>query len=114
MDIVTKQADGLSRLRKNRYEIVLVNEEFGGSLMDNLVLRTIQPMAMATRRHMCIGLIGKQLRTFDHMTAFANSVNFVVAEHEVSKLKAIIRQAVSENDEFYLVFRECLREAGKQ
>jgi len=111
--VVTKQDDALDRIRKNRYEVVLLHEEFGGSALDNLVLRTVQPMTMAMRRHMCVGLLGKQFRTFDHMAAFAHSVNFVVAEREASKLSGIVRQALSENDQFYRVFRECLREAGK-
>jgi hypothetical protein len=62
---------------------------------------------------MCVGLIGKQFRTLDNMTAFVKSVSFVVAEREIAKIKAITRQAVAENDQFYRVFREALREAGK-
>jgi hypothetical protein len=48
------------------------------------------------------------------MAAFAKSVNFVVAERELNKLSGILRQAVTENDQFYRVFRESLREAGRQ
>ena len=77
------------------------------------VLQTIQPMAMALRRHMCVGLVGTQFRTFDNMMAFAKSVNFVVGECELPKIKGIARQAVAENDQFYRVFRESLRDAGK-
>ena len=40
-------------------------------------------------------------------------MNFVVAETELSNLKAIVQEAVSDNDRFYRVFRESLREAGK-
>jgi predicted Zn-dependent protease len=47
------------------------------------------------------------------MAAFAQSVNFVVAERDLSKLKAIVNEAISENDQFYRVFREALHEAGK-
>jgi hypothetical protein len=37
----------------------------------------------------------------------------VVAETELSNLKAIVQEAVSDHDRFYRVFREVLREAGK-
>jgi predicted Zn finger-like uncharacterized protein len=112
--VPTKSDDAVQRLRQNRYELLLLHEEYGGSWDNNLVYMTIQPMTMPLRRHMCVGLVGKQFRTFDHMTAFAKSVNFVVAERELNKIKAITRQAVTENDQFYRVFREALRDAGKQ
>ena len=109
-----KAEDAIQRIRQNRYEVVLLHEAYGGSAENNLVLQAIQPMVMPLRRHMCVGLVGKAFRTLDNMMAFAKSVNFVVAERELPKIKAITRQAVTANDQFYRVFREALRDAGKQ
>jgi len=106
--------DAIQRLRQNKYEVVLLHEAYGGSAENNLVLQTIQPMAMPLRRHMCVGLIGKSFRTLDNMMAFAKSVSFVVAERELAKIKAITRQAAAANDQFYRIFREALRDAGKK
>ncbi len=111
--VPAKAEDAIQKIRQNTYEVVLLHEAYGGSVENNLLLQTIQPMAMPLRRHMCVGLIGKQFRTLDNMTAFVKSVSFVVAEREIAKIKAITRQAVAENDQFYRVFREALREAGK-
>jgi len=105
--------DGIQRIRANRYEVAIIHEEYGGSPETNRVLLTIQPMTMPLRRHMCVGLIGREFRTFDNMLAFLKSVNFVVAERELPKIKGIVRQAVTENDQFYRVFRDSLRDAGK-
>jgi hypothetical protein len=105
--------DAIQRLRKNRYEVVILHEEYGGSSETNLVLQTIQPMVMPLRRHMCVGLVGKEFHTLDNMMAFVKSVNFVVAERELGKIKPIVRQAVTDNDQFYRVFREAMRDAGK-
>ncbi len=112
--IPSKVEDAIQRLRQNKYEVVLLHEAYGGSPENNLVLQTLQPMAMPLRRHMCVGLVGKTFRTLDNMMAFVKSVSFVVAERELSKIKAITRQAVTANDQFYRVFREALRDAGKQ
>lgn len=112
--VPAKAEDAIQRLRQNKYEVVLLHEAYGGSAENNLVLQTIQPMAMPLRRHMCVGLVGKAFRTLDNMMAFARSVSFVVAERELSKIKAITRQATTANDQFYRVFREALRDAGKQ
>ncbi|MDO8546335.1 MAG: zinc-ribbon domain-containing protein [Nitrospirales bacterium] len=111
--IPTKGEDAIQRLRQNKYDVVLLHEAYGGSVENNLVLQTLQPMAMPLRRHMCVGLVGKSFRTLDNMMAFVKSVSFVVAERELPKIKAITRQAVSGNDQFYRVFREALRDAGK-
>ena len=112
--VPTKPEDAIQRLRQNKYEVVLLHEAYGGSAENNLVLQTIQPMAMPLRRHMCVGLVGKSFRTLDNMLAFVKSVSFVVAERELVKIKAITRQAMTANDQFYRVFREALRDAGKQ
>jgi len=111
--IPLKPEDAVQRIRANRYELVIIHEDYGGSAESNLVLQTIQPMTMPLRRHMCVGLVGNQFRTFDNLTAFAKSVNFVVADRELPKIRGIARQAVAENDQFYRVFRESLRDAGK-
>ena len=111
--VPAKAEDAIQRIRQNKYEVVLLHEGYGGSVENNLVLQTIQPMAMPLRRHMCVGLVGKSFRTLDNMMAFVKSVSFVVAERELAKIKAITRQAVSGNDQFYRVFREALRDAGK-
>lgn len=111
--VPSKVEDAIQRLRQNKYEVVLLHEAYGGSAENNLVLQTIQPMAMPLRRHMCVGLVGKAFRTLDNMMAFVKSVSFVVAERELPKIKAITRQATAANDQFYRVFREALRDAGK-
>ncbi len=111
--VPAKGDEALRRLGHNKYELLLLHEEYGGSAEGNPVHTALRPMAMAHRRHMCIGLVGKTFRTIDHMMAFAKSVNFVVAERELDKIEAITRQAMADNDQFYKVFRETLTEAGR-
>ena len=112
--IPAKPEDALEQLAQNRYELVLIHEAYGGSPEQNLVLKAIQTMAMPLRRHMCVGLIGAQLKTSDHMMAFAKSVHFVLAEPDLGTIKTVARRAVADNDHFYKAFRESLREAGKE
>ena len=40
-------------------------------------------------------------------------MNFVVAERELDKIKGIARQAVTDNDRFYKIFRDAVHDAGK-
>lgn len=103
-----KSIDALHWLRRGKYELVLIHEDF-----DAAFLKTLQPMAMSMRRHLCIGLVGKSLKTMDNMAAFAKSVNFVAAEGDLDKIKGITRQALADNDQFYRIFREAVHDAGK-
>ena len=106
--VPAKSVDALHWLRRGKYELVLIHEDF-----DARFLKTLQPMPMSMRRHLCIGLAGKSLQTMDNMAAFAQSVNFVVAERELDKIKGIARQALADNDQFYRTFREAVHDAGK-
>ena len=111
--IVNDPKEAIDRLWQQPYALVILHEEYGGAADDNAVLKILQPMPMSIRRFMYVGLIGKQYQTLDPTAAFAKSVNFVVAETELSNLKAIVQEAVADHDRFYRVFREVLREAGK-
>lgn len=103
-----KVVDALHWMRRGKYELVLIHEDF-----DARFLQTLQPMAMSMRRHMCIGLVGKSLATMDNMAAFSKSVNFTAAERELDKIKGIARLALADNEQFYRVFREAVHDAGK-
>ena len=114
-DVATSALDATERLRKNTYEIVVLDEEFQGSTEhDNAVLSAIHAMPMSTRRYVFVALIGRRVGTLDNMMAFARSVNLVVHVSDVSELTAILSRAVEDNDRFYRVYREVLREAGRR
>jgi hypothetical protein len=106
--------EALEQIAQNRYELVLIHEAYGGSPEQNQTLKAVQTMAMPLRRHMCVGLIGAQFKTSDHMMAFAKSVHFVAGEADLGTIKTVARRAVADTDHFYKTFRECLREAGKE
>ena len=108
-------ADVVERLRKTTYEVIVLDEAFQGATpLDNALLTSIQWMPMTVRRYMFIVLLGKDLKTFDNMMAFAKSVNVVVSYGDVGQLKAILERGISDNDQFYRVFRQVLQEAGKR
>ncbi len=114
VQLPAKPEDALEQIAQNRYELVLIHEAYGGSAEQNQTLKAIQTMAMPLRRHMCIGLIGAQFKTSDHMMAFARSVHFVLAEADLGTIKTVARRAVTDNEHFYKAFRESLHEAGKE
>ena len=61
-----------------------------------------------------VALLGKEFKTSDNMTAFAESVNIVVNVNDIPQFQTIIQRGVVDNDQFYRVFRQVLQEAGKR
>ena len=107
--------DAVERLRRETFEIAIIDESFqGGSALDNEVLKALDSMPMSTRRYVFVALLGRTYKTFDNMLAFARSVNVVVNLNDLPHLPAILRKGVTENNEFYRVFREMLAEVGKR
>jgi len=113
--IASSSPDAIERMRKNSYEVIVLDEEFqGATAHDNPVLQTIQSMMMASRRYIFVALVGKQFKTLDNMMAFARSVNAAVNVNDLPQIKGVLRQGTADNDGFYRVFREVLREAGRR
>jgi hypothetical protein len=108
----TEAIDGL---RKVAYHVVVVEDTYGGGgALDNVVLKALNTMAMSVRRYMFVLLIAADVKSFDHATAFARSVNAVVNPNDLAHLGPALRRALVDNDAFYRVFREVLQAAGKR
>ena len=115
LQIAKDAAEAVDVLRKNTYELIVLDEEFQGATpLDNPVLKAIAVMPITVRRYVLILLVGKDVKTFDNMTAFAKSVNVVVNVGDLPQLAGILRRAIGDNTEFYRVYRQVLREAGKR
>jgi CheY-like chemotaxis protein len=107
--------DAIERIRRDTYEIVLVDEQFqGASPFDNPVLAAIRTMPMSQRRWMFVTLLGRQFKTFDNAMAFARSVNVVVNLNDLPHLPAILKKGITDHVEFYRTFRQVLADVGKR
>jgi CheY-like chemotaxis protein len=107
--------EAVERLRRDTFEVAIIDEQFqGGSALDSEVLQALQAMPMSIRRYMFVALLGRTYKTFDNMLAFSRSVNVVVNLNDLPHLPAILRKGITENNEFYRVFREVLAEVGKR
>src|SRR3954468_11879712 len=69
----------IERARYNPYDIIIVQDNFGGaSLKTNQVLNYFSPLPMAQRRYSMLVLIGTEFKTLDAMQSFAHSVQLVM------------------------------------
>ena len=115
VQVAGSAADAIERMRKSTYEVIVLDEEFQGSTEhDNAVLKALQTMPMSIRRYIFLALLGRRVRTLDNLMAFARSANLVVNINDLSQLKAILARGIADNDRFYRVYREVLRESGRR
>jgi CheY-like chemotaxis protein len=107
--------DAVERIRRDSYEIVIVDEQYQGSgALDNPVLAIIRNMPMSQRRWMFVTLLGRQFKTFDNAMAFARSVNVVVNLNDLPHLPAILKKGITDHVEFYRTFRQVLADVGRR
>ena len=113
-NVASTTRTALGELRHNRYDILIVDENFDGSSPEaNGVLRYIQPLPMQMRRSLFVCLLSDSVATADHMAAFRAGVNLVVNGKDVDKIKIVLDRVLKEHKLFYRVFRDELDEKGR-
>ncbi|MBF0507336.1 MAG: zinc-ribbon domain-containing protein [Deltaproteobacteria bacterium] len=106
--------DAANKVRFTQYEVVLTDETFpSASMEDNPVLDYLVDLPMAIRRKIVVIVLVDKYRTFDNMAAFIKSVNALINNKDSQNFKPIIEKIIADNIRFYKVYRECLRELGK-
>jgi len=97
----------LERYGRIQYEIVFLEESFGGVWPDqNKALTTLQAMPMSLRRHSTVLLLSDSLETLNALHAFQQSVHAVVNRVDLDKLTLLIQQVVNDNLTFLNVYRD--------
>jgi CheY-like chemotaxis protein len=112
---VRSAEEAIERLRRDVYELVILDEQFQGATpLDHPVLTALRAMAMTQRRWTFVVLVGREFKTFDNAMAFARSVNVVVNIDDLPHLPAILKKGITDHVEFYRTFRQVLTDAGKR
>jgi len=96
--------DAISKLRFHIFDLVILADGFDGFL---------NHLPMSVRRKTFLALLGDRFQTTDNMMAFAMSANLVINPGDLNKLSVILRKALVENERFYKIFMDTLRETGR-
>jgi len=106
--------DALTKLRYHTYNLVITNERFDTSNPDaNTVLTFLERLAMSSRRNTSIILLSSRFRTMDNIMALQKSVNCIINIKDISNIDKILSKALTENEFFFRVYNEVLKEAGR-
>jgi len=104
---VTTHDEFPSRFSQAQYQIVMVEEIFGGTLpAENTTLHYLQRLPMNQRRHAVICLLSDAYETLNPLQAFQQSVHAVINYSEMALLGQLIQKVVADNNSFLNIFRE--------
>ena len=104
----------VSKIRFQNFDLVILSDNFDNvSLEQSPILNYLNHLSMSVRRKVFLVLISDKFRTMDHMMAFTMSANLVINAKDLDKFSNILKRAVSDNEKFYKVFFDTLKETGK-
>ena len=94
--------------------MIIVNEDFDTMNPDtNGVLVFLERLNMAVRRNIFVTMISNRFHTMDNMMTFNKSVNLIINTENINDLDKILQRGITDNEFFYRVYRESLKETGK-
>ncbi len=112
--IADSARDALKRMRYHVYDLIVVNESFDTNNPDtNGVLIYLERLGMSVRRNIFVAMISNRYRTMDNMMAFHDSVNLIINIKNIEDVGKILSRGITDNELFYNVYRETLKETGR-
>jgi CheY-like chemotaxis protein len=111
--VVDSLRDALRKMKYHIFDMVLVNETFGGSDPDsNGILIYLERLNMDIRRNIFVGLLTRQYPTMDNMAAFLKSVNMTINIKDIDKIDKILSRGINEYELFYAIFKDSAKKIG--
>jgi predicted Zn finger-like uncharacterized protein len=112
--LAKSQEDACKKLQFNTYDLIIINERFGGAdPAKNALHKMLEPIQMDRRRKILIALVGKTFKTLDESAAFTLSADMVFNEADFSNFELLLRKALNDAKYKYVVFRQMLKETGR-
>ena len=105
----------LTRMKYHLFNIILVDEAFDAAHSGSrILLQELKELDMGLRRQIVVVLISPKLRTQDDMTALSKSVNQIINRKDMpSHTLNLLKKGIKDHEQFYTVFNEGLKKAGK-
>ena len=107
--------EAMSKIRLHPFDMIILSDGFDGKTLDgNPIINYLNHLSMSVRRKIFLVLLSERFKTMDNMMAFAMSANLVVNPEDLPNMRLILKKGTSENEKFYKVYMDTLREVGKE
>jgi len=106
--------EAIAKVRFHNFDMIILSDLFDNTpLEQSPILQYLNHLSMSVRRKMFVLLLSDTFRTMDHMMAFTMSANLVANWKDLDSFSNILPRALSDNESFYKVFMDTLKEIGK-
>jgi predicted Zn finger-like uncharacterized protein len=107
--------EAMSKIRLHPFDLVILSDGFDQmGLEGNPIINYLNRLSMSVRRKIYVVLISTKFKTMDNMMAFTMSANLVINPEDLANMRLILKKGTSENEKFYKVFMDTLKETGKE
>lgn len=113
IEIVQDTRKALDKMEYHVYQLVLIEDGFDQHQGLSSIIDKMNNLDMSLRRRICLVLISSRFKTNDDMAAMHNSVNSIIRQEDVVHLDAFLLKVLAEHRQFYTVYNDSLRQAGK-
>ena len=111
----TSIGEAMGKLRLYHFDLILLSDGFDGQNLERSpITNYLNHLSMSVRRKTFLVLLSQKFKTMDNMRAFGESANLVVNPDDLSSLPLILKKAISDNEKFYKVFMDTIKEVGKE
>jgi predicted Zn finger-like uncharacterized protein len=104
-------ADAIRKMAYHVYPLVLLEDRFDQEKEG--IRQHLNTLDMSVRRRICLVLMGQSYKTGDPMAALHASVNFVAGPDSLSQLPGVLSAALTDHKDFYRVYMDSMKAAGK-
>ena len=111
---MSNQALALAYLSQVSYECFFLDAMFDGSTPEaNPVLACLHELPMDRQRYMFVALCTPGTEAADPMTAYSQSVHFIINHTDLPSCRRTLEQRLAEHKRLYKVYRELRQQLGK-
>lgn len=103
----------LNKMEYHLYHLLIIDEAFDQNRGLSGIIDYMNAIDMSVRRRICIVLVSSRFNTNDNMAALHSSVNNIILREDSLHLEAFLSKALQDHKNFYTVYSESLKQAGK-
>jgi len=110
---VTDTLTALNKMEYHIYHLVVLDDAFEQNMGFSSIMERMNTMDMYLRRRICLVLISREFNTNDNMAALHSSVNNILHIDDIPHVESFFSKVLTEHKNFYSVYNESLKLAGK-
>ena len=112
-EAVTNTNSALNKMEYHIYHLVIIDDAFDQNKGFSGILDRMNTIDMSLRRRICLIWVSNKFNTNDNMAALHSSVNAIIHQDDIIHLEPFLSRALMEHKNFYTVYNESLKLAGK-